>query len=54
MELKKNPKSDLEKKKSIYLQIGLIISLLLVIGAYEYKSYDGLAIDISEILRWML
>ena len=32
MELKKNPKSDLEKKKSIYLQIGLIISLLLVIG----------------------
>ena len=45
MELKKNPKADLEKKKSIYLQIGLIISLLLVIGAYEYKSYDGLAID---------
>ena len=43
MELKKNPKSDLEKKKSIYLQIGLIISLLLVIGAYEYKSYDGLS-----------
>ena len=45
MKLKKNPKVDLEKKKGIFLQIGLIISLLLVIGAYEYKSYDGLTID---------
>lgn len=45
MELKKDPKVDLENKKGIFLQIGLIVSLLLVIGAYEYKSYDGLDID---------
>tara|TARA_B100001142_G_scaffold324724_1_gene376947 strand:- start:187 stop:873 length:687 start_codon:yes stop_codon:yes gene_type:complete len=45
MELKKDPKVDLENKKGIFLQIGLIVSLLLVIAAYEYKSYDGLAID---------
>ena len=45
MELKKDPKVDLENQKGIFLQIGLIVSLLLVIAAYEYKSYDGLAID---------
>ena len=45
MQLKKDPKVDLENQKGIFLQIGLIVSLLLVIAAYEYKSYDGLAID---------
>ena len=45
MELKKNKKFDLENKKGIFLQIGLIIALLLAIAAYEYKSYDALIID---------
>ena len=45
MESKKNPKADLESKKGIFLQIGLIISLLAVIGAYEYKSYDALGVS---------
>jgi protein TonB len=38
MELKKSPKADLEKKKSIFIQIGLIISLGLVLAAFEYKT----------------
>ena len=39
MELKKNPKSDLESKRGIFLPIGLIVALSVTILAYEYKSY---------------
>ena len=40
MILKKNPKYDLEKKRSYFLQIGLVLSLLFVIIAFEWKTYD--------------
>ena len=40
MEPKKNPKISLENKKGIFFQIGLIISLLVVFIAFEWKSYD--------------
>jgi periplasmic protein TonB len=55
MELKKNPEADLEKKKSLFLQIGLVVSLGLVLLALEWRSYEGtgkdlgtLVIDLSE------
>lgn len=48
MEPKKNPKVDLEKKKSIFFEIGLIVSLLIVFAAFEYKSYDKQTIDLSQ------
>ena len=41
MELKKNPQADLESKKGFFIQIGLIVALLVTIGAYEYKSYGN-------------
>ena len=40
MIVKKNPKFDLEKKRSYFIQIGLICSLLTVIIAFEWKTYD--------------
>ena len=40
MQIKKNSKVDLEKKRSLFLQIGLTISLLVVLIAFEYKTYD--------------
>jgi protein TonB len=40
MDNKKTPKADLEGKKSIFLQVGLVISLALVFLAYEWKRYD--------------
>ncbi len=40
MENKKNPKLDLRKKSSLFLNIGFAISLSLVLFAFEYKSYD--------------
>jgi periplasmic protein TonB len=40
MDNKKTPKADLEGKKSIFLQVGLVISLALVFLAFEWKRYD--------------
>lgn len=48
MEIKKNPKADLENKKTIFFEIGLIIALLVVFAAFEYKSYDKITIDLSQ------
>ena len=39
MDLKKNPEVNLEHKKGLFLQIGLVVSLLLVLAAFEYRSY---------------
>ena len=40
MEPKKNPNVDLEKKRGLYMQIGLAVALLVVLGAFEYRSYE--------------
>lgn len=40
MESKKSPKADLESKKIIFTQIGLIIALAAILLAFEWKSYD--------------
>lgn len=42
MELKKNPKADLGKMKGLFFSIGLIITLLAVITAFEWKFADEL------------
>ena len=49
MQLKKNPKVDLEKKRSLYLQIGFIIALLLVYAAFEYKNYDKSSYNLGDL-----
>lgn len=40
MEAKKSPKADLESKKIIFTQLGLIIALAAILLAFEWKSYD--------------
>lgn len=40
MEVKKTPKADLENKKSIFLQLGLCISLLLVIWGFSTSQKE--------------
>lgn len=40
MEIKKTDKANLENKKALFIQIGLIIALSVVIFAFEYKTYD--------------
>ena len=41
MEAKKTKKSDLERKKPIFLEIGLIVALAAILLAFNYKSYDS-------------
>lgn len=50
MEAKKNPKADLNKKTGLFLNIGLVVSLLLVITAFEWKFYDdGELMDLGQV-----
>lgn len=50
MELKKNPKADINKKSTLFLNIGLVISLALTFFAFEYKFYDeGPAMDLGQV-----
>ena len=49
MDAKKNPEVNLERKKGIFLQIGLVVSLLLVLGAFEYKSYEKSAYNLGQL-----
>jgi protein TonB len=41
MELKKNPQYDLTKKRGLFFEIGLLITLAAVLIAFEWKSFEG-------------
>jgi len=45
MELKKNPKVDYRKKSGLFFNIGLMMSLLFVISAFEWKFME----PVSEV-----
>lgn len=47
MKDKKNPKYNLEKKRILFLQFGLIFSFMLVLSAFEYKAPTEQPKDIS-------
>jgi len=50
MEQKKSQKADLTKRTGLFLNIGLAISLLLVITAFEWKFYEeGSAVDLGSV-----
>jgi protein TonB len=40
MEIKKNPKSNLENYSKIFMQIGLVLALFITYAAIEKKTYD--------------
>jgi len=40
VESKKNPKADLTRTTGLFLNVGLVVSLLIVIFAFEKKVYD--------------
>jgi len=56
MEAKKTPKADLESKRGVFLQIGLVVTLTITLLAFNYRSYDktvtslgtGKVMDIPE------
>lgn len=62
MEIKKSPKADLQNKKGLFLEIGLIVALLAVIAAFLYtpkeyriekvdNNYGPIEEEITEITR---
>jgi len=45
---KKSAKAELESKKIIFTEIGLIIALAVVLLAFEWKSYEKQELDLSS------
>lgn len=48
MEVKKTPKANLENKKLLFKEIGLILALLIVLAGFEYKSKDRNISDLAN------
>ncbi len=53
MEIKKSPKATLEKKRLIFLQIGLIMALGFALLAFEWKTPDATALVDKDDALWM-
>jgi len=49
MEPKKNPKVNLENKKAMFFQIGLAVTLLAILIAFEWKSYDKSNYNLGDL-----
>ena len=49
MKPKKNPDISLENKKDLFFQIGLIIALIIVLGAFEWKSYEKVDYNLGQL-----
>jgi len=48
MELKKNPKADLEDKKGLFLEVGLVVALILALVAFNVKKYDAEVVEVAQ------
>lgn len=51
MELKKSPKADLENKRNIFIQVGLVISLGLTLLAFEWTSKVDQAASLGTVMQ---
>ena len=49
MQPKKNPKVSLENKKGMFFQIGLAVTLLAILIAFEWKSYDKTNYNLGDL-----
>lgn len=49
MEKKKSARSNLEPKRMLFLEMGLIIVLAMVLYAFEYKSYDAVNYSTADL-----
>ena len=49
MELKKNPKADLEKRRGLYLEIGLVVALAGCLLAFNWKKMDKEAREYVQV-----
>jgi protein TonB len=49
MKPKKNPEISLEKKKGLFFQIGLVVTLIIVLAAFEWKSYEKVDYNLGQL-----
>jgi len=47
MEAKKTVSADLTKKTGLFFSVGLLVTMLLVVTAFEWRQYDDSLIDLS-------
>ena len=45
MEIKKSPKANLENKKFLFMEIGLVVALLMVLGAFEWSTTEATSLE---------
>ena len=50
MELKKNPKADLEKLRGTFTLAGLVLSLFIVYSIVNWKFYDVQAAELGQLI----
>ena len=48
MEVKKTPKADLENRRTLYTEIGLVVALLVVWGAFSYSTKEKGVASLGE------
>ncbi len=48
MQPKKTEKADLEKRRGLYLEIGLVVVLVAALVAFNVKSYDTKKIEVTQ------
>jgi len=49
MEVKKSPKADLEKMKLLFIQIGMVVSLGVILLAFEWTSSGEINTDLANL-----
>lgn len=50
MEVKKNPKANLENYSKLFMQLGLVLALLIIYLGIEYKTFDRSLSDLANVL----
>ena len=50
MQIKKNPKANLENYTKLFMQLGLVLALLVVYLAIEKKTYDRVIDDLGPVV----
>lgn len=55
MEAKKSPKANLENKRILFIEIGLIVTLAVVLLAFEWRKYDVAVVEMGarEVVEQM-
>ena len=50
MQIKKNPKANLENYSKLFMQLGLVLALLVVYLAIEKNTYDRVIGDLGPVV----